>query len=157
MYAFSLLLKPIFIVDHVPDLNSVISIANSLIDVLWPYVHTGPLTTDNLPYGLVEKYDIKRDVGAFCYTFSVLLWLGSYGNIVKRKEDLKAIGLRISRILPSEECMESAAESMTRTAYMQLHCKGFEQLIGLVDEGFVQKVKGLKELARQYQKDNLDD
>ena len=53
--------------------------------------------------------------------------------------------------------MESAAESMTRTAYMQLHCKGFEQLIGLVDEGFVQKVKGLKELARQYQKDNLDD
>ena len=133
------------IADHIPGLDNLISIAKSLMDLFWS-VSTNPLSADEHLQGLVEKHGIERDVCAFCYTFSNLLWLASDENIAKRKEELREISSRILRILPSEGDTEFVAKA-TRTTYRQLHWQGFDasRLIGIVDEGLVPKLRELRD------------
>ena len=132
------------IADRIPDLDNLISIAKSLMDLFWS-VSTNPLSADEHPRTLVEKHGIERDICAFCYTFSILLRLASDENIAEREEELRDISLKILGILPSEDDTEFVAKS-TRTTYKQLVWQGFDadRLIGIVDESLVPRLEVLQ-------------
>ena len=59
--------------DHTSDLDTLLSIANSVINLFWPPDPSNPPPADKHLRGLVAKHGIKKDAGAFCYTFSILL------------------------------------------------------------------------------------
>ena len=115
------------------------------MDLFW-FVSTNPLSAHEHLQDLVEKHGIERDVCAFCYTFSTLLRLASDESIAKRKEELREISSRILGILSSEGDSEFVAKS-TRTTYRELYWQGFDadRLIGVADEGLVQKLEELRD------------
>ena len=138
--------------DHAPDLDNLISVAKSLMDIFWPFASLNPLPAEEHLQGLVEKHGIKEDFGAFCYTFSVLLSLGSYEDTVERKEELGGVTSGILKIFSLGRHMEFVANPPTRTTYKQLYWQDFDQLVGVVvDASFVQKLKDFRDsVARDY-------
>ena len=130
------------------------------MDLFWPLDPPNPPPTDEHLQGLVKKHGIERDVGAFCYTFSILLELASDGNIVERKEELREISSRIVGILPSEGDTEFLANA-TRTTYKQLNCawriflrSGYE---GIVDDALVSKLRSIQFAVSAGYNFNSDD
>ena len=104
-------------IDHTSDLDNFLSIANSVINLFLPPDPSNPPPADKHLQGLVAKRGIKKDVGAFCYTFSILLKGASDEAIGERKEEVRGVTSSMLRIL--EEDTELVAIS-TRTTYEQL-------------------------------------
>ena len=136
--------------DHASDLDHLLSITNSVINLFWPPDPSNPSPANNHLQDLVEKHGIKKDVGAFCYSFSILLKGASEEAIRERKEQVRGVTSSMLRIL--KEDMELAANS-TRTTYEQLY---WTRLIlsfieesrckEAVAEGLVPKLKQLRDL-----------
>ena len=155
-----LCLKIDIIADHIPDLDNLISIAKSLMDLFWPLDPSNPPPANERLQCLTEKHGIERDVGAFCYTFSILLSLASDGNIVERKEELREISSRIVGILPSEEDTAFIANT-TRTTCKQLWyallAAERSLYVRLVEEALVSKLLALgAAIARGHDYDPRD-
>ena len=138
--------------DHTSDLDNLLSIANSVINLFWPPDPSNPPPADKHLQGLVAKHGIKKDVGAFCYTFSILLWVASSKAITGRKEEVRGVTSSILRILEEDTGLIANA---TRTTHQQLgfaypaldvvkkyRCKE------AVDEGLVPKLRELHNLIR---------
>ena len=70
--------------DHTSDLDNLLSIANSVMNLFWPPDPSNPPPADRYIQGLVAKYDIKKDFGAFCYAFCTRLVAASREAIRER-------------------------------------------------------------------------
>ena len=103
--------------DHASDLDHLLSITNSVINLFWPPDPSNPPPADGHLQGLVAKHSITNDVGAFCYTFSILLLVASEEAIWGLKEEVKDATSSMLRIL--EEDTELVANA-TRTTCQQL-------------------------------------
>ena len=104
--------------DHTSDLDTLLSIANSVINLFWPPDPSNPSPANNHLQDLVEKHGIKKDVGAFFYTFSILLRVATEEVIKERKEGVRDATSSMLRIL--EEDTELVANA-TPTTYQQFH------------------------------------
>ena len=104
--------------DHTPDLNNLLWVANSVIDLFWPPDPSNPSPANNHLQDLVEKHSIKKDVGALFYTFPILLLVASEEAIRERKEEVRDATSSMLRIL--EEDTELVV-NVTRTIYQQFH------------------------------------
>ena len=88
--------------DHTSDLDNLLSIANSVINLFWPPDPSNPPPADRHLQGLVAKHGIKKDVGAFCYTFSILLQGASEEAVRERKEEARGVTSSMLRILEED-------------------------------------------------------
>ena len=104
--------------DHTSDLDTLLSIANSVINLFWPPDPSNLPPADGHLQGLVAKHGIKKDVGAFFYTFSTLLKGASFEAMRERKEEVRGVTSSMLRIL--EEDTELVANA-TPTTYQQFH------------------------------------
>ena len=104
--------------DHTSDLDNLLSIANSVINLFWPPDPSNPPPADKHLRGLVAKHGIKKDVGAFCYTFSILLDVASKEAIRERKEEVGGVMSSMLRILEGDTELVANA---TRATYQQFH------------------------------------
>ena len=104
--------------DHTSDLDNLLSIANSVINLFWPPDPSKPPPADEHLQGLVAKHGIKKDISAFYYTFSILLYVASEEATRERKEEVRGVTSWMLRIL--DEDTELVANA-TRTTYQQFH------------------------------------
>ena len=139
--------------DHTSDIDTLLSIANSVINLFWTPNPSNPPPANEHLQGLVAKQGIKKDVGAFFYTFSTLLKGASFEAIRERKEEVRGVTSSMLRIL--EEDTELVAIS-TRTTYEQLfYAWGVLYTIKkdrcdeAVAEGLVPKLEQLRDLIRR--------
>ena len=101
--------------DHTSDLDNLLSIANSVINLFWPPDPSNPPPADKHLQGLVAKHGIKKDVGAFCYTLSILLRVASSGAIRERKEEVRGVTSSMLRILEGDTELVANATTTTHT------------------------------------------
>ena len=136
--------------DHTPDLDNVLSIANSIINFFWPPDPSNPPPTDKHLQGLVAKHGIKKDVGAFCYTFSILLKVASSEAIREWKADVRGVTSSMLRIL--EEDTELVTNATVNT-YEQIYYSWVYLRNNIsgegVAEGLVPKLDQLRELIQK--------
>ena len=115
---------------------------------IWPLDILNPPSGDGYLQELVAKHGITKDVGAFCYTFSILLWLAPNEAIAERKEEVKEVSSRVLQILSLEGDWEFIMHA-TRTTYMQLYWSwwilNYSRYWGVVDEGLTSKLKELRD------------
>ncbi|KAK7677499.1 hypothetical protein QCA50_019505 [Cerrena zonata] len=78
--------------------DSLVSITRLVGEHFWPR-SSGPPSTNNHLQNLIEEHDIKKDLAAFCYTFSVLLLLTSPEAIKDREEEVRKLTSDILDIL----------------------------------------------------------
>ena len=139
--------------DHTSDLDNLLSIANSVINLFWPPDPSNPPPADKHLQGLVTKHGIKKDVGAFCYTLSILLWVASEEAIREREEEVRGVTSWMLKIL--EEETELIANA-TRITCRQLECA--QNMLLLVEiyrcdeavaEGLVRKLDELHNLITE--------
>ena len=104
--------------DHTSDLDNLLSIANSLINLFWPTDPSIPPLADGHLQGLVENHGTKKDVGAFFYTFSILLFVASEEAIKERKEEVRDATSSMLRVLEEDTVLVPNA---TPTTYQQFH------------------------------------
>ena len=136
--------------DHTSDLDNLLSIANSVINLFWPPDPSNPPPADKHLQGLVAKHGIKKDVGAFCYTFSILLYVASLEATRERKEEVRGVTSWMLKIL--EEDTELVANATPTThgqlkyAYIAL-CRVMYRCEEAVAEGLVSKLKKLHNLT----------
>ena len=104
--------------DHAPDLDNLISVAKSLMDIFWPFASLNPLPAEEHLQGLVENHGTKKDVGAFLYTFSILLRVASEVAIKERKEEVRDATSSMLRVLEEHTILVPNA---TPTTYQQFH------------------------------------
>ena len=140
--------------DHTSDLDNLLSIANSVINLLWPPDPSNPPPADKHLQGLVAKHGIKKDVGTFCYTFFILLRVASSEAMRERKEEVRGVTSWILRIL--EEDTELVANA-TRTTHHQLGLAWgtLKTYIGeeaAVPEALVPKLEELCDLIKEKSK-----
>ena len=137
--------------DHTSDLDNLLSITNSVINLFWPPDPSNPPPADKHLQDLVAKHGIKKDVGAFCYTFSILLWVASDEAIKERKEEVRRITSSMLRILEEDTVLVASS-----TTYQQIHYA--ELILDLVErhrckeavaEGLVPKLEQLIFLIRR--------
>ena len=139
--------------DHTSDLDNLLSIANSVINLFWSPDPSNPPPADKHLQGLVAKHGIKKDVGAFCYTFSILLNFASEEAIRERKEEVRGVTSSMLRILWEDTELVANA---TRTTYWQLNwawmCLYFRARFHCtkeaVAEGLLPKLMELRDLIR---------
>ena len=135
--------------DHTSDLDTLLSIANFVINLFWPPDPSNPPPADKHLQGFVAKHGIKKDVGAFCYTFSILLDVASSEAIRERQEEVRGVTLSMLRML--EEDTELVANA-TRTTHEQLGwaCAILNNYISneVVAEGLVRKLIKLDDFIR---------
>ena len=137
--------------NHTSDLDNLLSIANSVINLFWSPDPSNPPTADKHLQGLVAKHGLEKDVGAFCYTFSILLFVASSEAIRERKEEVRGVTSWMLRIL--EEDTELVANA-TRITYRQLSWAHHALRLGkvyhceeAVAEGLVPKLEQLRDLT----------
>ena len=102
-------------IDHTSDLDNLLSIANSVINLFWPPDPSNPSPANNHLQGLVAKHGIKKDVCAFCYTFSILLDISSKEAIRERKEEVRGVMSSMLRILEGDTELVANATTTTHT------------------------------------------
>ena len=139
--------------DHTSDLDNLLSITNSVINFFWTLDPSNPPHANKHLQGLVAKHGIKKDVGAFCYTFSILLYVASEEAIRERKEEVRGVTSSMLRIL--EEDMELILNA-TSTTQQQLFFARFPLdtikeywCKEAVAEGLVPKLEQLQNLIRE--------
>ena len=139
--------------NHTSDLDNLLWIANSVINLFWPSNSSNPPPADGHLQGLVAKHGIKKDVGAFCYTFSILLKVASSEAIREWKEEVREVTSLMLRIL--EEDMELVLNA-TSTTQQQLFSARFPLdtikeywCKEAVAEGLVPKLEQLQNLIRE--------
>ena len=115
---------------------------------IWPLDILNPPSGDGYLQELVARHGITKDVSAFCYTFSILLWLAPNEAIAERKEEVKEVSSRVLQILSLEGDWEFIMHA-TRTTYMQLYWSwwilNYSRYWGVVDEGLTSKLKELRD------------
>ena len=124
-----------------PDLDNLISISESLMNLFWPTDPSSPFPSDEHIQNLVEEHGIREDISAFSYTFSVLLWLASDDIVAERQEAVRRITSRILELVM--ENMIFGAIS-TRTTFKQLYWASHAfggRFGGVVDEGLAPKLR----------------
>ena len=138
--------------DHTSDLDNLLSIANSVINLFWPPDPSNPPPADKHLQGLVAKHGIKKDVGAFCWTFLVLLKVASEEAIGERKEEVRKI---TSSMLTNVEEDKELVANGTRITHNQLYfaCStggGITRSLGkeAVAEGLLSKLHDLHGLLK---------
>ena len=135
--------------DNTSDLDNLLSITNSVINLFWPPDPSNPPPADKHLQGLVAKHGIKKDGGSFCYTFSILLRGASQEAMRERKEEVRGVTSSMLRIL--EEDTELVANA-TRTTHKQLGwaCAILNSYISneVVAEGLVRKLIKLSDFIR---------
>ena len=133
--------------DHTLDLDNLLLTANSLINLFWHPILSSPPPTDKHIQGLVAKHSLKKDIGAFCYTFSILLLVASRGAIRERKEEVRGVTSLMLRIMEEDtELVANAIETtykQFRYARMQLNLVKSYWYEEVVDEDLVSKLKEL--------------
>ena len=135
--------------DHIPDIDNLISIAKSLMDLFW-FASTNPVSADEHLQDLVEKHGIERDVCAFCYTFSILLKAASKEATREWKEEVRGVTSSMLRILKDDTELVANA---TMATHQQLY-RAMSILNGVkhyrckvaVAEGLVRKLEKLRDL-----------
>ena len=136
--------------DHTSDLDNVLSIANFVINLFWPPDPSNPPPADKHLQGLVAKHSIKKDVGAFCYTFSIMLKVASEEAIRERKEEVRGVTSSMLRILEEDTELVANATRITRQQLMfaLVALKGIEDYPceEAMAEGLVPKLKQLDHL-----------
>ena len=100
---------------HTSDLDNLLSIVNSVINLFWPPDPSNPPPTEKRLQGLVAKHGIKKDVCAFCYTFSILLDVSSKEAIRERKEEVRGVTSWMLKIL--EDDTELVANATRATVH----------------------------------------
>ena len=104
--------------DHTSDLDTLLLIANSVINLFWPPDPSNHPPANEHLQGLVAKHGIKKDVGAFFYTFSTLLKGASFEAIRERKEEVRGVTSSMLRILEEDTKLVANA---TRTTHTQIY------------------------------------
>ena len=139
--------------DHTSDLDNLLSIANSVINLFWPPDPSNHPPANEHLQGLVAKHDIKKDVGAFCYTFSILLDVASLKAIWERKEEVRGVTSSMLRIL--EEDTELVANGTSATSQQLYFARVVLEYIRddrcneAVAEGLVRKLDKLDDLVKK--------
>ena len=127
-------------IDHTPDLDNFLSIANSVMNLFWPPDPSNPPPADRYLQSLVAKYDIKKDFGAFCYAFCIRLVAASGGAIRERQEELIETTSSLLRILEDPDIVATVTgpnkQSYYYYAFVTLHrCEALaEGLLSRVEE-----------------------
>ena len=130
--------------DHTSDLDNLLSIANSVINLFWPPDPSNPPPTEKRLQGLVAKHDIKKDVGAFCYTLSILLYVASFEAIRERKEEVREVTSSMLRILEEDtELVANTTRATSQQLYFARMILGYNCCRGAVAEGLVPKLEQL--------------
>ena len=137
--------------DHTSDLDNLLSIANSIINLFWPSDPSYPRPAGQHLQGLVEKHGIEEDFGALCYTFSILLKIASEEAIRERKEEVRGVTSSVMRILEEDKGLVVSA---IKTTHQQLYCARavlcfikYHKWIDAVAEGLVLKLWKLSSIT----------
>ena len=137
--------------DHTSDLDNLLSIANSVINLFWPPDPSNPPPADKHLQGLVAKHGIKKDVGAFCYTLSILLWVASEEAIREREEEVRGVTSWMLKILDTELVANATWITYPQLywAHHVLHLIKVYRCEEAVAEGLVPKLEQLRDLTRE--------
>ena len=139
--------------DHTSDLDNLLSIANSLINLFWPTDPSIPPLADGHLQGLVKNHGTKKDVGAFLYTFSILLSVASLKAIRERKEEVRGVTSSMLRILEEDtELVANATWATSPQLYWTWQILNIIKMVyGLeaVAEGLVRKLDKLDDLVKK--------
>ena len=111
--------------DHTSDLDNFLWISNSIINSFWPPDPSDPPTDGHLQ-GLVENHGTKKDVGAFFYTFSILLRVATEEAIRERKEEVRDATSSMLRILEEDtELVANATRKWVQNVLLlvEIHCR----------------------------------
>ena len=137
--------------DHTSDLDTLLSIANSVINLFWPIDPSNPPPADKHLQGLVAKHGIKKDVGAFCYTFSILLKAASKEATREWKEEVRGVTSSMLRILKDDTELVANATMTTSKhlgfAWVALNVVQERCWEEAVPEGLVPQLEQLRDLT----------
>lgn len=143
------------VTNNIADLDTVLTIADSLIKLFWPADHSNSETPSVHGHlrNLVSDRGIEKDISAFCFTFYVLLMVGMNKDIIERRDEVREVASSILKILEGDTKLATDA---TWDTYMQLRegCRWVNQINKRCGEAMDAGLLGkLQEISGSIQRD----